>query len=620
MRLFVGFCVMAAATVLLCTAGQPEPAPGNPGGDQPGLPELRKLLAHPEPLIRLKASLLLLQRDEEKAVEVLIDLLAELRGDERRQAEHALQQLAGEWSPSPSLLGDDEVSRQIRRECWAGWWRTMDGPALLTAIRQQTLNKDDKDKLPVVAPRLLAIRKPGGAAAALLAYLPLTNDRTMQEAIGKALKSLVVLEGKADPALVKALSDPLPGQRLAAAEALAGGGADHWPAVRKLLTDPQTEVRLRVALALVYAQDKATVPALIDLLGELPRTQAWEAVQVLQVLAGAKAPALPAGKDDVAARKKLRDSWQAWWKQHGAAVDMAQLAKIKGVTGLTLVAEIGPNNKAAKKAAKKAAVPANPITGGDRLVAIDSNGQPRWQIENLNHPIDFQMLPGDHVLIAEYGGNRVTERDLKGKIVWEVSLPRPPISVQRLANGNTFIALYYTPTNGGTMVEVDQAGKTVATYHNPADPGNAGAAVLVSLPLIRAAYKLANGEMLCLLSNDTCVRLDATGKEIKRFSLPLFGGTSAVVAQVPNFAGNIDVTPKGHVVVVLNDNTVAEYDPNGKIVWQAKASGNRATRLPNGNTLVASQAGGLVELDHAGQTVWQYQPPAGYQAVRARRP
>ena len=99
----------------------------------------------------------------------------------------------------------------------------------------------------------------------------------------------------------------------------------------------------------------------------------------------------------------------------------------------------------------------------------------------------------------------------------------------------------------------------------------------------------------------------------------IFGGTSAVVAQVPNYGGNIDVTPTGHLVVALSDNTVAEYDTAGKIVWQAKVAGSRATRLANGNTLVALQSGSVVELDPAGQTVRHYQPPAGYQAIRARQ-
>ena len=322
------------------------------------LPEIRKLLADPKPQVRLRAALALVQRGDEKAVGVLIDLLADLPQDERRQAEQALQQLAGAWSPAPALQGDDELSRKIRREAWAGWWRTMNGPALLAAFRQRSLSEDDlarvqtlidqlgdtsfakrdravaeliamgfrvvgllreavkstdlerakraemclkqitqkeeKEKLPTAAPRLLAVRKPPGAAAALLGYLPFTDDNLMKQEIDKALKDLVLVEGKADPAVLKALSDPRPVRQIAAAEALAGaGGATHWPAIRKLLTDAMPEVRLRAAVALVQAHDKESVPALIDLLAELPRGNAWEAEELLLRLAGAKAPAHP---------------------------------------------------------------------------------------------------------------------------------------------------------------------------------------------------------------------------------------------------------------------------------------------------------------------------------------
>src|SRR5207248_2437857 len=103
--------------------------------------------------------------------------------------------------------------------------------------------------------------------------------------------------------------------------------------------------------------------------------------------------------------------------------------------------------------------------------------------------------------------------------------------------------------------------------------------------------------------------LDATGKQIKRFPLTVFAGVA--------YFGNIDVTAKGCIVVMQN-NAVVEFDPDGKTVWQAPTTGNRATRLANGNTLVASDTAGVVELDNTGKTVWHYQPPPGYQAVRAR--
>jgi hypothetical protein len=51
---------------------------------------------------------------------------------------------------------------------------------------------------------------------------------------------------------------------------------------------------------------------------------------------------------------------------------------------------------------------------------------------------------------------------------------------------------------------------------------------------------------------------------------------------------------------------VVEYYADGKIAWQAAVqSPTTATRLPNGNTLVASSSQQrLVELDAGGKEVW----------------
>ncbi|HYV36132.1 MAG TPA: HEAT repeat domain-containing protein, partial [Gemmataceae bacterium] len=665
------------------------------------LPKVRELLADPKPQVRLRAALALTQRLDEKGVAVLIDLLVELPPSECRKAELALHELAGEWSPNPRVSGDDDLARKIRREVWAGWWRSIDGPALLGEFRRRSLTKaeqvqvealithlgdpspakrekatteltamgpkvvnllteaaksanleqsrraqkclrqialnEEKQKLPTAAPRLLAVRKPAGACEALLTYLCFADDR-MKEEVGKALKSLAVMDGKADPAVIAALSEKESIKRRAAAEALVAAGGANLPAVRALLKHADPQVRLRVALALANSQDREAMPALIDLLAVLPRDQSQEIMEFLDRIAGGQGPAVVGGNDDAATRKKLSDAWHGWWKDKGATVDLPALAKAPAVSGLIVVAELGPSGGkgAAKKGGKGGPggfqidpkilgkkggglvaqpAPVMPVNGSDRLIAIDREGQVHWQIENLDHPIDFQLLTGGRVLIAEYAANRVTERDLKGRILWESnSLPGSPVNVQRLANGNTFIALYdVQATGGGSMVEVDKTGKTVATFPNPVAAGAAK-----SVPILRAAYKLADGQMISLHSKGIAVRMDANGKEIKRFTMPTLGGASVVIVQAPNFAANIDMTSKGHILVMLENNTVAEYDLDGKLVWQAHAAGNRATRLPNGYTMVASQTAGVVELDKAGKTVWQYHPPPGYQPVRAR--
>ena len=64
-------------------------------------------------------------------------------------------------------------------------------------------------------------------------------------------------------------------------------------------------MRLRVLIALVHSQDRQAVPALIDLVAELPLTQTAAAQELLRRLAGANAPAFPP-TDDAAARDELR--------------------------------------------------------------------------------------------------------------------------------------------------------------------------------------------------------------------------------------------------------------------------------------------------------------------------
>jgi hypothetical protein len=655
MRMPVHFLLALIALVVPSAAAQQ-----GPGGGQPEVPvQTRKALADPKPEVRLRAALALAPLPDAEAIGVLIDLLAELAPEERHQAEQSLQQLAGDWAPNPQVSGEDEVSRKIRRAAWAAWWRALDGPALLAALHARTLSKEDlpvaqalverlrdqsgaerdraaaaliaqgskvigllraaaksadaeqvrrvdfclqqialkeaKEKLPLAAPRLLAARQPAGASQALLAYLPYTDDRRMKDEIGKALASLMRAAGKADSALFQALDDSLPVRRIAAAATLASAAdSTYWPAVRKLLRDVDPEVRLHIAVALVRAHDKEAVPALIEQLGEFPRAQLGEAEDLLDRLGGAKSPLVPRGADDAPTRMRLRAAWQAWWKEHGAGVNMAELDKSRP-GGLTLVLE---------KVGRGVAV----RDFDTRLVALDRNGQPRWQIDNLNNVYDFQLLPDERVLLAEYTGKRITERDLKGNILWEVKdLPGSPINVQRWANGNTFIATFGPIKLSSPLMEVDSKGKTVASFSVPG-----GAAMPNLAHQLIAARKTADGNIVCLMFDTSCVWLDPTGKELKRFFLPQTKGVSV-------FLKGIDVTSQGNVLVSHSDGTVMEYDMDGKTVWQASAGGHRPSRLANGNTLVVSPGGGVVELGPAGERVWNYDPPADFEVLRARR-
>jgi hypothetical protein len=158
------------------------------------------------------------------------------------------------------------------------------------------------------AARLLAARKPAGAVEALLAFLPFAESDSVAEAVQTALAQVAARSGRPDPALVLALSDPLPARRAAAADVLCRSCAGEPRAeLRKLLGDADPSVRLRAALGLACANDKDAVPVLIDLLVTLPPARAWQAEDALLRLAGEQAPPVPLGGED-AARRQCRDS------------------------------------------------------------------------------------------------------------------------------------------------------------------------------------------------------------------------------------------------------------------------------------------------------------------------
>jgi HEAT repeat protein len=600
--------------------------------DQPEQwPAVRKLLQDPKPAVRLRAAISLANAHDAEAITVLIDLFAELTPEQRKEAEEVLLPLAGEWAPG-AIAGEDEIARRIRRDSWAAWWRNADGAALLAMIRKRTLTPENEKKIavlikklgdnvfdnreraqtevvslgrialpllreaihskdleiarradeciqlieknpasgvPAAAFRLLAVRKPEGAAEALLAYMPHIENEAQAEEVQSALTGLALRDSKPEPVLLAALEDKQALRRAFAGEALArGAGLEVRPAVRKLFRDADSMVRLRAGLALVSAHDREAVPLLIDLLPDLSAAEAMQAHEILFMLAGDKTPELQ-GDADAEARKKNRDAWAAWWKQDGDKVDLAKLDSKERLLGYTLIVdhlgrvlELGPDNKQ------------------------------RWVITGLANPIDAVVVPGNRVLIAEYGANKVTERDFAGKVLWEkAGLPGAPVNVQRLLNGNTFIAT----VNG--LMEVDRTGKEVYTIN--------------TIGGVQAANKARDGSIWVLTNGGQCMRVDTTGKELKNFQLGLG-------AFVP---AGIDLLPSGGVLIASQNNgKVVEVDAEGKVVWEAPAANpSTGTRLPNGNVLVGSYATAKVfEIDRKGKVIWEYSEPSQFWRARRR--
>jgi HEAT repeat protein len=582
-------------------------------------------------LTRLRATLAKAEARDAEAVPILIDLLAELPAEQRQPAEEFLTQLAGEWAPVLQLQSEDDISRRIRRDAWASWWKHTEGAALLAAIRKHTLTGEARTKvrtlvsqlgsedfpqrekaaeelfalgriclpqlraaltntdaeitrrakqlierievepthhLPVAALRLLAVRKPEGAVMALLEYLPHAEDDTRSDEVRASLTFLAQSNGKLAPALLTALTDKEPLLRATAGEVLAkGGGREGRAAARKLLKDETLTVRMRVALALALVKEREAVPVLIDLLASLPGEEVGQVEDTLYQLAGDAAPQVSLGAEP-AERKKCRDAWAAWWKTNGERVDLGRLTS-RPLLGYTVVCN----------------------DGRSRVFEIDRQGKERWAIENVRGPVDALVVPGNRVLIAECNINRVTEYDFKGKIMWQKQLQNP-VNVQRLPNGNTFMAGINAP-----IVEVDRSGKEVYTINNV--PGG-----------VTAAYRTRKGVIVCLTNNGQCLILDTTGKQLKSFAS---GHDSSCL-------GGLDLLPNDRFLVAQpGRNKIVEFDTNGKSHREVDAPGaTMVNRLPNGHMLAASRNTGRVfELDRAGKVVWQ-QTYQG-QVFRARR-
>jgi hypothetical protein len=442
---------------------------------------------------------------------------------------------------------------------------------------QRITQADQNFEVLTAAIRLLAARRPPGAVPTLLDYLPFADADRLTDEVGHTLVALAVSDGQPDKALVAALSSKDPLLRGAAGEALCRAGvASQKESVRKLLHDPEANVRLQVGLALAKASEREAVPVLIELLGQVPQTLGWQVEDFLFRLAEGKSPPKCLLTADASVRRQCATEWAAWWDKHGRDIDLAAAFKAREPLGYTTIV----------------------LLDLGQVFEIDSKKHVRWKIDNLVYPLDVQYLPGGLVLIAEYHLNRVTERNLRGEILWEKRFASPQVA-QRMSNGNTFIS------SDTHMLEVDRDGKEVFNYTT--ENGER----------IMKTVKMSNGQVVAMLTdggliNDPrIVRLNAAGKELHSFP---------VKVRTRLFGGRLDVLPNGRILVPQHvENKVVEYDANGKAVWEVNVDMPIiATRLPNGNTLVTSMSQNrAVEFNRSGAEVWEYR--ADSRVTRALR-
>jgi HEAT repeat protein len=430
--------------------------------------------------------------------------------------------------------------------------------------------------LTTAAARVLAARKPDGAAAVLLAYLPGAPDEAVAEAALTALTAVGLRDGKPDAALVVALKDKEVVRRAAAASVVGRAAAAERKAALPLLEDAEPRVRFAAAAALARAGDRSAVPALIALVEKGTPALAWQAEDLLFRIAGpdAKLPALGPGADAA----KCRAAWDDWWKDKGDKIDLAKLNLEEAERGITLVCDVNGGPR-----------------GQGSVWECDRAGKVVWRCDDVNGPIDAQVLPGGRVLVAERHGQRVTERDRKGAVLWETKTKAAVVACERLPNGNTFVATEQE------LTEVTREGKAVYSY--PAKH------------YVYSATRLRNGHILYAHNAQGLVELDAEGKEVRAVPFAHQGDGGGVWL-------GVELLPGGRFLIgVYGENKVVEIDAAGKRLWSAEV--NTAVfpvRLRNGNTLVPSADGNrVVEVNRDGKEVWSVRSESGGRPFRVRR-
>lgn len=464
---------------------------------------------------------------------------------EREKAGHELVELGRAALPylRPAVNDPDlEISRRARR-----------------CIEQ--IQRSPNPSLPVLAALLIKERRPAGAVAVLLDYLPSIEDESLEETWLDLLRDVGWREGRADPALIAALTDKRPRYRVAAAHVL-GRGSDAAVRCRvaPLLRDADATVRFEAAAALARFGDKKAVAVLLSLLGEGSFSLACRSEYLLRLLAAEHAPELSLDRDEPALRRACRAAWESWWKEQSERIDFGRLRSEEPPHGMTVVCEDGDD--------------------GSRLCEWAQGGQTLWEMRRLEGAHAVQLLPNGRVLVAEHHANRVSERDREGKIYWQEQTAGNPIACQRQANGNTLIATYKE------LYEITPDRKRVFRHSDRRD--------------FRDALRLRNGHILYITGDGMLVEYDALCEHLLRTIEPKFFADGA------KFRARVEPLLNGRFLLTLGgSHRVIEIDSSGKLHWEHSIrSPMSATRLRNGHTLIAcSQERCVVEVDRAGKEI-----------------
>ncbi|MBM3994528.1 MAG: hypothetical protein FJ303_10310 [Planctomycetes bacterium] len=421
-----------------------------------------------------------------------------------------------------------------------------------TVLREK-LQMANNTAVPMAAARFLARAlpkkdtSPAEVIRTLLAYVPFAEDEQVEEEILTCMTLLSLREPAIEPELVKALSDPSPARRAAAAFVLGNVGAKEEIArVAALMDDINPIVRLRAAQGMLAARDMRSVPAFIKLVETVPPTYVSHVQDTLNRLGEQKGPTDTIIATSSDSRQQVAKAWTKWLADNKDKIDLTDLGDRESFLGLVTICEYDGQF--------------GNIQG---QVSEHSRGGPkRWNFTGVMGAMDAHSLPNGRVLVAENNANKVTERDTKGAIKWEYITPNNPICCQRLPNGNTFIASY-------NMVMEIKPDRTQVYRITPGPQF-----------YIFSAHKARNGHIVAITAQGLIIEMEVpSGKQIHTVQTQTLGNWCSV-----------ELLPNGNYLVAsMNPGTVREIDRKGTEVWSKQINGVfRATRMPNGNILAAS--------------------------------
>ena len=333
---------------------------------------------------------------------------------------------------------------------------------------------------------------------------------------------------------------------------------------KSLLNHTNLEIRARAAFALAYTgSDLTAFGTLFDTMEALD-DPTFALAEDLGYRAGEPGTPAPFPMLNGTDRKQRVESWKKWWAG----------AKDKPLVLREPLTPMGPPGSTMVV-----------MLDAGRIVDLDAAKKPRYEIKDIQFPLDAQLLPGPRVLVAEHGANKVTERDALGNILWAKGIDEPLVC-QRLANGNTLIA------NIDGFVEVDHSGAEILRFRPKNDER------------LMKAQRRSDGFTAIVLQTSLgeesrLVWLDRSLRE--RASFPVAVRTSG---------GRIDTLPGDEILLPeLENNRIVRFDAKGKVVWMAELEQPvAAVRTPTGTILANCKTlRGAVELNDQGKEIWSFQ-------------